>query len=415
MPELCLENRVWADGGPVTWRELAARGEARLLAGGTRPQRPIAAIVDGPVEALATAAAACRLDLDVAIVGRERLTDAVAKVLADAGLAQVPAEASGPPARPAQPGRVWILTSGTTGTPKLIEHTWETLLTVGAGIPPRRWLLPFQAGSYAWYQLVTPSLRVPGQELVVAPPGDVRDALAAARAHRADAISSTPTFWRVAFMTVPQDELDALDFAQISLGGEIVDQAILTQLARTFPRARLTHIYASTEVGACVVVQDGRAGFPASLLDDPRRRVRLRIAEGRLWVSPPKPPRNVEAAASGWIDTGDLVELISDRVLFRGRAGRQLINVGGNKAYPADVEAALLDHPEVQWCRVEARRAPVVGNLISAKVVVRGRPGAELEQRLAEHCRSRLPPYAVPRFFQFLEAIPVGGNLKSEL
>jgi acyl-coenzyme A synthetase/AMP-(fatty) acid ligase len=90
--------------------------------------------------------------------------------------------------------------------------------------------------------------------------------------------------------------------------------------------------------------------------------------------------------------------------------------VGGQKAYPADVESVLLSHPEVRWCRVSARRAPLVGSLVSADVVLApGLDGAVLEEELAVHCRSRLAEYAVPRFFRFLLEIPCSGNLKSSL
>jgi acyl-CoA synthetase (AMP-forming)/AMP-acid ligase II len=415
MSGLRLQNRVWTQEGPVSWRELLARGERRIAGVlGSEWDVPLAYVSSSPEEALEIAAAACAHDLEVAIIGRERLTDAVRGTLREAGLAiAVPDSPAVVRSRPPARGRVWILTSGTTGTPKLVQHTWETLLTVPSSLAPRRWLVPFQAGTYAWYQLVTPSLRVPEQELVVAPPGDVRDAIGAARTHGAEAISSTPTFWRVAFMTVPHDELRALAFAQISIGGEIVDQAILDQLQAAFPRARVSHIYAATEVGACIVVQDGRAGFPASMLDDERRRARLRIHEGRLWVKSANAGGR-DTITDGWIDTGDLVERAGDRVFFKGRNGQRMINVGGQKVFPADVEAVLLAFPGVAWCRVEARRAPLVGNLVAAKIVPAcpddDRP---LEPRVLEHCRDLLPEYAVPRFIELLEQIPLGGNLKS--
>jgi acyl-coenzyme A synthetase/AMP-(fatty) acid ligase len=279
-------------------------------------------------------------------------------------------------------------------------------------------LLPFQAGTYAWFQLVLPSLCLEGQELVVPHAGaDVAEILATALKCHADAISSTPTFWRVALMALSEDELKALSFRQISLGGEIVDQAILDQLRALYPDARITHIFAATEVGACIVVHDGLEGFPAAWLEDAGREVGLADREGILWVNSSKRGQNEGLAGlDGWICTGDLIERSGDRVRFKGRSGRQLINVGGQKAYPADVESVLLSHPEVRWCRVSARRAPLVGSLVSADVVLApGLDGAVLEEELAVHCRSRLAEYAVPRFFRFLLEIPCSGNLKSSL
>lgn len=414
MPQGALSNRVWTDAGVYTWLDLLNRAASRW--GGALDSGAWACIVDDPLEALECAVLGMVRGLDLAILGRERLSEPVESALVAAGL-RVVGESLGDEGNPVG-GRVWILTSGSTGTPKLIQHTWETLLTLRESPEPRRWLLPFQAGTYAWFQLVLPSLCLDGQELVVPPAGaDVAEILATGLKCHANAISSTPTFWRVALMVLGADELKRLSFKQISLGGEIVDQAILDQLRALYPEARITHIFAATEVGACIVVHDGLEGFPAAWLEDARREVGLAERDGILWVHSSKRGRSEGLAEpDGWICTGDLIERSGDRVRFKGRSGRQLINVGGQKAYPSDVESALLSHPEVRWCRVSARRAPLMGSLVSADVVLTpGIDGASLEEELVAHCRSRLAEYAVPRFFQFLMDIPCSGNLKSSL
>ena len=72
---------------------------------------------------------------------------------------------------------------------------------------------------------------------------------------------------------------------QITLGGEAVDQDLLDRLHAAFPHARLTHIYASTEMGVCFSVRDGKAGFPADYLSDRSLPCQLRIAsDGELEI-----------------------------------------------------------------------------------------------------------------------------------
>lgn len=414
MPQGALVNRVWTDVGVYTWQELLDRALSRW--GRALDSGAWACITDDPLEALEYVAIGRTLGLDIAILGRERLSEPVRSALIAAGL-RIAGEALDNERGPAG-GHVWILTSGSTGTPKLIQHTWETLLTIRESQAPRRWLLPYQAGTYAWYQLVLPSLCLEGQELVVSRAGaNVPEILATAMKCQADAISSTPTFWRVALMALREDELKALSFRQITLGGEIVDQVILDQLKALYPDARITHIFAATEVGACIVVHDGLAGFPGAWLEDTQREVQLADREGILWVRSSKRGQNEGLAEpNGWVCTGDLIERSMDRVQFKGRSGRQLINVGGQKAYPADVEYVLLSHQEVRWCRVSARRAPLVGSLVSADIVLPpGLNTTELEGELLAHCKSRLADYAVPRFFRFLPEIPCSGNLKSTL
>jgi acyl-coenzyme A synthetase/AMP-(fatty) acid ligase len=407
------ENRIWIDSEVLTWQDVF-QAATRKHPGIGRTDPPRACVVQSAMEALEWVILGLTHGLDLAILGRERFSENVSSTLAEAGIGIDGCLTT--KGADSDQGCVWILTSGSTGAPKLIQHTWGTLLTAKRPPAPHRWLLPFQIGTYAWYQIVMPTIHFAGQELVIPPAGsDVAGILARGRECGADAISSTPTFWRVALMSMTENDLAKLPFTQITLGGEIVDQAILDELRALFPSARITHIYAATEVGACIVVNDGMEGFPAAFLQNPDSAIQLAERDGILWVHSPKRGLNQGIAdEDGWICTGDRIERSVNRVRFLGRAGRQLINVGGQKAYPAEIEAALLSHPAVRWCRVAQRRAPLVGNLVSAEVVLSSNISTEAaEKSLVEHCRTRLPEYAVPRFFRFIDSIRFGGNLKS--
>ena len=121
------------------------------------------------------------------------------------------------------------------------------------------------------------------------------------------------------------------------------------------------------------------------------------------------------ASDSEWVDTGDLVEQRGDRFHFIGRADNAVINIGGQKAVRSDIEAHIRLHPEVQWVRVNSRKAPLVGSVVTAEVVLREQGGdlIECETRLIEHCLSVLPDFAVPRLWSFLDSVPMRGSLKS--
>jgi len=323
------------------------------------------------------------------------------------------------------PGRIRLLTSGTTGEPKIVSHTWQTLFTMNRlrEAAKRTWLLTFLPGSYAWFQVVCLALFVPDQDLCSGVSSDPADQVAAGLALGADAVSATPTFWRNVLLRVPHHQLSQWTLAQLTLGGEKVDQAILDRLRVLFPAASIAHIYAATEVGAAFVVKDGREGFPAQWLqpataadeiapvaptaaDQPL----LRVVEGLLQVQSPY----ASTAAGQWLDTGDRVEVRGDRAFLLGRAAGSLINVGGAKVLCGDVERALLAHPEVAWCRVYGRRSPLTGELVCADVV-RQPDSALTERTLLQAVAPQLADYAVPRLVRFLPAIPTSANQKTEL
>jgi acyl-CoA synthetase (AMP-forming)/AMP-acid ligase II len=406
------------DGGHLTSvRALRQAVAAAVLSAGESGDVPLLFVVDGSAQALGAAAWLHATQREGCVVARERATATLLRAAGERGLG-VLETASGVLhlpilRRPPVPGRMWLLTSGTTGEPKWVAHDWASLVTVpgGSALPPRHWLVTYQPGSYAWYQVASLGLFFAGQALTLPPELDPAVQAATAAATGVDAVSSTPTFWRIALLTAGEAALRRLPLKQVTLGGERVDQAILDQLHRLYPAARISHIYASTEAGAAIVVHDGKAGFPAAWLDAPATpdRPALKVQDGRLWVASPK--SGVELR--GWQDTGDRVERQGDRVLVVGREGDGMVKVGGATVDCRQVEAALLAHPGILWAQVRGRRAPLVGNLLVAAYVPRAGPLDA--DALTRYCEERMAPYMVPRFWEALERIPATSSLKTEL
>ncbi|UIJ34632.1 AMP-binding protein [Allobranchiibius sp. GilTou73] len=313
--------------------------------------------------------------------------------------------------RPADPGRIWLLTSGSTGRPKQVAHTLDSLTTVGTDQPPRTWLCPYATGAYAWWQVVTLSIQVPGQDVVFVEPDEIDAWPALAEQHGVTAASGTPTFWRQAIFRAV-DTLSRVPLRQVTLGGEPVDQAILDQLHEVYPDARISWIYASSEAGAAIAVHDGQAGFPAAWLDrETPGRPRLSVQDGELIIASAKAAEGMDAQ----IHTGDRAEIVGDRVLITGRIASDEINVGGSKASASGVRAVLLAHPAVAWAAVKGRRAPLVGNVVTAQVVLSGSGDIVTEAQLLQWCSARLPDYSVPRRLRVLPEIPIKESLKSDV
>lgn len=312
--------------------------------------------------------------------------------------------------REPEAGRLWLLTSGSTGRPKQIGHTLGSLTTVKGDLPPRRWLCPYSPGTYAWWQVVTLGLAHPGQDLVVVDPSELDGWVAAAIEHGVTAASGTPTFWRQTMMS-QRDELAKVPLVQVSLGGEPVDQAVLDQLRELFPDARISWIYASSELGASIVVHDGRAGFPVEWLGRSEEgRPVATVDEGELVITSPHHGQGL----GGAVRTGDAVVEQDGRILITGRVDKDEINVGGQKVSAGVVRSVLQSHPGVAWAHVRGRKAPLVGTMVVADVVLAD-GAAATTQDLTDWCRERLPEYGVPRRIKLLDAIPAKETLKSDV
>jgi acyl-coenzyme A synthetase/AMP-(fatty) acid ligase len=327
----------------------------------------------------------------------------------------------------------WVLlTSGTTGAPKLVVHTLATLTGAISPAQPRQsdliWGTFYDIRRYGGMQILLRAI-LGGGSFVVSGGGEpAGDYLARLAAHGATHISGTATHWRRALMSPAASTIHP---RYVRLSGEIADQAILNSLRSFYPDARIGHAFASTEAGVGFEVDDGLEGFPASILDAPDS-VEARIVEGSLRIrsdrtalgylvdpiedsaSPAGGVLQSVADADGFVDTGDIIERRGDRCLFLGRR-TGVINVGGNKVYPEEVEAAINRHPAVRMSLVRSRRSPITGALVAADIVLNDgtpQPGAgatteTLRQEILGLCRATLPPYKIPASLRFVSALDV--------
>ena len=320
----------------------------------------------------------------------------------------------------------WILlTSGTTGAPKLVRHDLATLTHALAGVrrgpEPLVWAPFYDIRRYGGLQVLLRALE--GGSLVPADPAEpAAQFLERARAAGVTHISGTPSHWRRVLMSGAAGTIAP---RCVRLSGEIADQAVLDALRAAYPEASVVHAFASTEAGVAFEVRDGRAGFPAALLDAPGEAVRLSIREGTLRVRSRGNAHGylgAEAGAfprgpDGAVDTGDLIEKRSGRCYFLGRRGG-VINVGGLKVYPEEIEAVINAHPWVRMSLVRSRQSPITGAVVIADVVLAdGKPGArpspeELTRELLKGCRRSLAAYKVPATIRVVPGLEVSASGK---
>jgi acyl-CoA synthetase (AMP-forming)/AMP-acid ligase II len=420
-----------AEGGFIAAPAGALDG-ARVLVRTAAPLAAALALAD--LDGVAARLVLCPPDL-----GEEALAHAMRLADVDAVVTDMAEDTAGAPtyrigleargAAGSQPGGVretqWALfTSGTSGAPKLVAHTLAGLTgAIAASQPgpasasPPVWATFYDIRRYGGLQMLLRAL-VGGHSLVLADPGEATAELIARMArHGATHVSGTPTHWRRALMT---PGVEALSPRYVRLSGEIADQAVLDALKARWPQAAVGHAYASTEAGVGFEVSDGLEGFPAALVgrDGP---VEMRVDDGVLkmrsgraasgYLGPEAPALH---DADGFVDTGDVVERRGDRFHFAGRASG-VINVGGLKIHPEEVEAVINACPGVRLSRVLARRSPLLGALVAAEVVAE--PDAEpeaLRAAIAARCRAALASHKAPASVRFVDALAMSAGGKLE-
>ena len=351
-------------------------------------------------------------------------TGPAAKSLDVIELRDTPMAAPNPAASPPDRSRLteWLLfTSGTTGLPKIVVHTLASLtgpLDDGLGPSDAVWSTFYDVRRYGGLQILLRSLVGGGSMVLSQADEPVADFLMRVGQCGVTHMSGTPSHWRRALMSPAVSQMSP---RYVRLSGEVADQAILNNLGTTFPRADIAHAFASTEAGVAFDVRDRLAGFPAMLIGQPGAKAEMRIEDGSLRIRSARTAsgyvseRDCLTDADGFVDTGDMVELRGNRYYFVGRR-EGVINVGGLKVHPEEVEAVINQHPCVLMTRVHGRRNPITGALVAADVVIRPSVAEGLSQtimdEILEACRQALAAHKVPVTLREVASLEVGGSGK---
>jgi acyl-CoA synthetase (AMP-forming)/AMP-acid ligase II len=225
------------------------------------------------------------------------------------------------------------------------------------------------------------------------------DAICAAiEAHRIQLLPTTPTFLRMLLIAdaIHRHDLSSLEI--VSYGTEPMPPSTLAVVRRALPWVRLKQTYGLSELGilptrsrdsGSVWLELGADGFAHKIVD------------GVLWIRSPSAMLGYLNApspfdAGGWFNTQDLVETDGEYIRILGRKS-ELINVGGQKVHPTEIENVLLQLDNVKDVTVRGQANPVTGEIVAAKItpLVPEDPGA-LKRRVRQFCQARLERYKLP-------------------
>ena len=342
---------------------------------------------------------------------------------ADAGVDLVVADRT--PARSAAKSKTehatdWLmLTSGTSGVPKIVRHTLEGLTGAIAADGPARgaapvWATFYDIRRYGGLQIFLRAI-IGGGSMVLTEPGEpIADHVARLKARDVTHISGTPSHWRKLLMS---GSASGFSPRYVRLSGEIADQAVLDGLSRAFPAASIGHAYASTEAGVGFAVNDGLEGFPANMVGVNRDGVEMKVEDGSLRIRSTRTAhayvgRNAAALtdSDGFVDTGDMIELRGDRYYFVGRRGG-VINIGGLKVHPEEIETVINRHAEVRMSRARSRRSPITGSIVVADVILADgcdvSRSDDIRNKILADCRASLASHKVPAMIKFVSSLDI--------
>ncbi len=295
--------------------------------------------------------------------------------------------------------RITIFTSGTTGQPKKVVHNIATLtrsVRRGDKYIGQVWGYAYNPTHMAGLQVFFQAF-ANQNTLINIFNASRADVYAALDKYHITHFSATPTFYRL----LMPFEKEFPQVQRITLGGEKSDQALYDAIHRIFPQAKINNVYASTEAGTLFAAKGDAFQIPSAIQE------KVRVVENELLLHKSLLGESDSfQLENDYYHTGDLIEWI-DKVqgLFRFVSRKnELINVGGYKVNPGEVEAAMMTMDGVKQAIVYGKANSILGNVLCAEVQLE--EGAILtELNIRSILKSQLQDYKIPRRIKFVEQL----------
>ena len=243
---------------------------------------------------------------------------------------------------------------------------------------------------------------------------DPDNVLAAVARHRVELLPTSPTFLNLVLLSEAYKRHDLSSLKTITYGTEPMPEYTLTRFHELFPQIHLQQTYGLSEVGILrskskssdsLWVKLGGEGFQTRVVDG---ILQIKAQSAMLgYLNAPSP-----FTVDGWLNTGDAVEVDGEYFRILGRKS-ELINVGGEKVFPVEVENTLQQMDGVANVTVYGERNPIMGQVVAARFQLE-RPESlpQLRARMRAYCQGKLAPYKIPVRIEISEADQVSPRVK---
>lgn len=297
---------------------------------------------------------------------------------------------------PPENWKITLFTSGTTGIPKKVSHDFKSItrfVKVSERNEKSIWGFAYNPTHMAGIQVFFQAL-LNGNSIIRLFGLNTKDIYNEINNNRITHISATPTFYR---LLLPCNETFP-SVKRITSGGEKFNEKTFKQLNEIFPNAKITNVYASTEAGTLFASQNDIFSVR------PEYESLIHIENNELLIHNSLMGRT-ETNIDEWYNTGDVIEIVSKNPLkfrFVNRKS-EMINVGGYKVNPLEVEEAILALTGIKNVRVYSKSNSVLGNIICCEVVASN--NQITESSIRTFLQSKIQEFKIPRIIRFVEEL----------
>lgn len=234
--------------------------------------------------------------------------------------------------------------------------------------------------------------------------------------HKVNILPASPTMLNLIYISGAYIGCNLTSLKIITYGTEPMPFGLLEKLNSIFPGTRFMQTYGTSETGISKMSSKSSTSLKFKF-DDPNTEIK--IVEGELWIKSSTTILGYLNAEmnnftdDGWFKTGDLVEQDDEGYLIIKGRNNNIINVGGLKVYPQEVESIIMELSFVENCIVYGEKSPITGKIVVADIqLTKNYKHETAKAEIKSYCRERLERFKVPVKIKFVESIQYNDRFK---
>jgi len=235
--------------------------------------------------------------------------------------------------------------------------------------------------------------------------------------HRVELLPTSPTFLNLIILSESYKKYKSDSLKLITYGTEPMPMSTLTKLNNIYPNVKFLQTYGLSEVG---ILRSKSKSSNSLWFKVGGEGFKTRVVSGLLEIKAKSAMLGYLNAESpytedGWFKTGDSVEVKGDYIKILGRKS-EIINIGGEKVYPQEVEDVILQIENVKDVVVYGQKNPILGNIVCADftLIEPNENEEKIDKIIKNFCASKLERYKVPLKVNLVDGIKIGDRFKKQ-
>ena len=310
-----------------------------------------------------------------------------------------------------------LFSSGSTGKPKAMIHNFDNLVEHYKDKKEKSLnMILFLMFDHIGGLNTLLNILSMGATMIIPENRNADDVCKLLQDYKIMVLPSSPTFLNLILMSKANEKYDLSSLRMITYGTETMPDSLLNRLKEAFPRVKFLQTFGTSETGiANTSSKSSNSTFMK--IDDPE--LEYKIVENELWLKSKTQVMGYLNSSmdsfteDGWFKTGDLVEATEDGYIKIIGRNKEVINVGGEKVLPNEVESIVLEIPEIEDVMVYGEANIITGQTVVCDVVLKNElTQNEIKKIVRKFCKDRLDAYKIPTKVNIVDKTNFGDRFK---